>query len=69
MNTLKTVSVKGPCYLQPAEYLRQLGERVFLVHELLPVQVSEAGSVERHSEVSPEHALPVQLIDAGEGFV
>lgn len=56
-------------YLEPAEDLWQLGERVFLVDELLPVEVPEARAVEGHAEVRAEHSLAVQLLYAGERLV
>jgi hypothetical protein len=61
--------VGAKAYLEAAEDLGQLGERVLFVHELLLVEVAEARAVERHAEIRAEHPLAVQLFYAAERLV
>jgi hypothetical protein len=49
--------------------LRQLGERLLLVDELLSVEVAESGPVEADAEVGAEDTLPLQPVDALERLV
>ena len=54
------VSVEPLTNLQLVSYFRKFGERLLLVDELLPVEVTEPLAVEPDPEVGPEYSLPSQ---------